>query len=111
VPLTPLLGRQHEVAALRELLRRAGVRFVTCVGPAGVGKTRLALYLALEVEPDFADGTAFVSLASIRDPHLVLPRIAQCLQRPPIAAVLIDYLADKHSLLVLDNGDSPARSA
>jgi predicted ATPase/DNA-binding CsgD family transcriptional regulator len=103
VPLTPLLGREHEVAALRELVRRSDVRLVTCVGPAGVGKTRLALHLARDVEPHFADGTAFVSLASIRDPALVLPSIAQCLQRPPNAAALIDYLADKHSLLVLDN--------
>jgi predicted ATPase/DNA-binding CsgD family transcriptional regulator len=103
VPLTPLLGREHEVAALRELVQRPDVRLVTCVGPAGVGKTRLALHLARDVEPHFADGTAFVSLVSIRDPALVLPTIAQCLQRPPTAAALIDYLADKHSLLVLDN--------
>jgi predicted ATPase/DNA-binding CsgD family transcriptional regulator len=103
VPLTPLLGREHEVAALRELVRRNDVRLVTCVGPAGVGKTRLALHVARDVEPHFADGIAFVSLASIRDPALVLSTIAQCLQRPPTAASLIDYLADKHSLLVLDN--------
>jgi predicted ATPase/DNA-binding CsgD family transcriptional regulator len=103
VPLTPLLGREHEVAALRELVRRTDVRLVTCVGPAGVGKTRLALHLARDVEPHFADGIAVVSLASIRDPHLVLPTIAQSLQRPPTAEALIDYLADKHSLLVLDN--------
>jgi predicted ATPase/DNA-binding CsgD family transcriptional regulator len=103
VPLTPLLGREHEVAALRQLLRRPDVRLVTCVGPAGVGKTRLVLHLARELKPRFADGTAVVSLASIRDPALVLPTIAQYLQRPPTAEALIDYLADKHSLLVLDN--------
>jgi len=62
VPLTPLLGREHEVAALRELVRRSDVRLVTCVGPAGVGKTRLALHLAHDLEPHFADRTAFVSL-------------------------------------------------
>jgi predicted ATPase/DNA-binding CsgD family transcriptional regulator len=84
-------------------LRRADVRLVTCVGPAGVGKTRLALHMTREAQPLFADGVAFVSLASIRDPQLVLPTIAQSLQRPPTAAALVEYLADKQSLLVLDN--------
>lgn len=45
-PLTPVIGRQHEVAALTELLRPTGHRLVSLVGVAGVGKTRLAQEVA-----------------------------------------------------------------
>src|SRR6185369_9053484 len=51
---------------------------------------------------------ALVSLATINDPQLILPAIAQTLKikehhDQPLAAYLMDYLADKHLLLVLDN--------
>src|SRR5262245_33134369 len=64
--------------------RRAGtrpaVRLATLTGPGGVGKTRLALRVASEVERDFADGATLVELASVRDPALVAPAIAQALR-------------------------------
>src|SRR5215210_465921 len=58
VPTTPLLGREHEVAAVTALLRREDVRLVTLAGPGGVGKTRLAFEVARRSGGSFADGVA-----------------------------------------------------
>src|SRR5688500_5623377 len=78
-PLTPLSGREAEVAPVGGLLMQGPARLVTLTGPGGVGKTRLAVQLAGELREQFADGVAFVSLAALRQPELVLPTTAQVL--------------------------------
>ncbi|MDQ2983378.1 MAG: PrsW family glutamic-type intramembrane protease [Actinomycetota bacterium] len=104
---TPLVGREHELAAVQELVSEPEIRFVTLTGAGGTGKTRLAIAAAEKLGDSFGGGVFFVSLAPIRDPDLVLPAIAQALGVEERAGEslldsLKDTLRDKQLLLVLD---------
>jgi predicted ATPase/DNA-binding SARP family transcriptional activator len=108
VPPTPLIGRENEVAAARELLLRAEVRLVTLTGAPGIGKTRLGLAVAAGLVDDFEDGLFFVDLAPLRDPALVSSAIAHSLgvreiAGTPLLESLKAYLRQKQALLLLDN--------
>ena len=77
---------------------------LTLTGPGGTGKTRLALQLAAEVLPDFADGVYVVFLAPIREPELVVSAIAQALGDPrrgraAAAGERVDFLRERQTLL------------
>ena len=114
--LTSLVGREQEVATAEALLQRPEVRLLSMVGTAGVGKTRLALQVALDLLEHFADGVFFVALAPIRDPELVLATVAQTLGLRVMGDqsfldVLKVNLRDKHCLLALDNFEQVVSAA
>ena len=103
-----LVGRELEVAALKNRLLRDDARLVTVVGPPGVGKTRLAVEAAQVVISAFPDGVFFVPLTPITEPALVATAIALVLGITSSAGLsaagaLKRALHDKHILLVLDN--------
>jgi predicted ATPase/class 3 adenylate cyclase len=104
----PMIGRDHELREILQLLRTEDVRLLTLSGSGGAGKTRLALQIGAELLDEFRSGVFFVSLAPIADEDLLVPTIAQALSIREIAgeglaATLSAYLSDKQMLLVLDN--------
>ncbi len=106
-PLTSLVGRDAEVAALMATLR-GPERLVTLTGPGGVGKTRLALAAAAAVVGDFAGGVCYVSLAAVAGPDQVALEIADALGvqqsgEGGLAERLVASLRERQLLLVLDN--------
>jgi predicted ATPase/DNA-binding XRE family transcriptional regulator len=105
-PATPLLGREREREELRTILREG--RLLTLTGPAGVGKTRLAIQIARDTQALFPDGTVFVALAPVSHFTAVIPTTVHALgvseregQTPGEA--LRASLRERRMLVVLDN--------
>ncbi len=107
---TPLIGRQHEVEELSQILRDPQCRLLTLVGPGGIGKTRLAIETASHMQAVFTDGVYFVPLASVNTTRFIVPVIADALGFAFESASpadpktqLFSYLKEKQVLLLPDN--------
>jgi predicted ATPase len=100
-----MVGRDDGVFALSSQLLAS--RFVTIVGPGGVGKTTIAVAVAHDLLETFAEAVLFVDLGSLSDPGLVVASLALMLGLPvqsdDPSPGLIAHLRGKRMLLVLDN--------
>jgi predicted ATPase/DNA-binding CsgD family transcriptional regulator len=100
------VGRERELDDLRRFARDQ--RAVTLCGAGGIGKTRLLLALLAALAGDFPDGTWFIELGDLRQPELVVSRVASAIgvaEEPgvPLVDTLADALRTRRLLLALDN--------
>ena len=110
LPVQPTLfiGREREISDVCNLLNKETVRLVTLSGPGGTGKTRLSLKVGEESLKTYASGVFFIPLAEVREPDLMVSKIAEQLGvreggSQPLLESLKSYLRDKQILLILDN--------
>jgi predicted ATPase/class 3 adenylate cyclase len=113
VQLTSFVGREEQIAEIRQLLGRT--RLITLTGAGGTGKTRLALQVAAEVLTEHRDGSFFADLSSVTDSGLVPSAVAGALGVPevagrPILEAVKTHLQDKELLLVVDNFEQVAEA-
>ncbi|MDQ3656007.1 MAG: LuxR C-terminal-related transcriptional regulator [Chloroflexota bacterium] len=107
-PMTTMVGRDHEIAAISAMLERDDIQLVTLTGPGGVGKTRISIDVLKGFGEGHFDAFVFVPLAAVREAGLVPPAVAPALGVPnttddPIMNRLSAYLQHHRTLLVLDN--------
>jgi predicted ATPase/DNA-binding CsgD family transcriptional regulator len=105
---TQLFGREHDAAAVRELLLETPGRLVTLTGTGGCGKTQLALLLATSLIDAFPDGVWLVDLARVRAAQLVPQTVITDLglrEQPSETAsqTLVGWISGRRVLLVLDS--------
>jgi predicted ATPase/DNA-binding winged helix-turn-helix (wHTH) protein len=104
--LSSFVGREREIAELKELL--GTTRLVTLTSMGGTGKTRLSLQVAADLTDDYPDGVWFVELAPLADERLVPQAVAAVLgvkeqAGRPVLEALEKHVKDRQLLLILDN--------
>ncbi len=104
--LSSFVGRESELAAISEAMQQS--RLVTITGVGGVGKTRVAVRIAAELLPEYADGAWLCELAASHDDDTMTQVVAVTLGVQPRVGMtlldsIVDYLRPKRLLLVLDN--------
>jgi predicted ATPase/DNA-binding winged helix-turn-helix (wHTH) protein len=103
--ITRVIGRSESVDAISNQLARR--RFVTIVGPGGIGKTTVALAVAAHLVDSYAHRVCFVELASLSDPRLIPGALASVLGLTTLGdqplPALVTHLQNKSMLMVLDN--------
>jgi predicted ATPase/class 3 adenylate cyclase/Tfp pilus assembly protein PilF len=116
--LTAFVGRIRELADLTAILRGRRSRLITLIGPAGTGKTRLAIQVAADMLQEFPDGVWLIEMASVRDieavPTAIALALAPSLTLRPEASPrqqVIEFLRARRCLMVLDNFEQVAEAA
>jgi predicted ATPase/DNA-binding XRE family transcriptional regulator len=102
-----LIGREADQHAIHDLIA-GGVRLLTFTGTGGVGKTRLALQIAHDLQTQYADGACMIDLTPLTHHEQVVPAIAQALSVAALSGVslldrVIAALSGRQMLLLLDN--------
>ncbi|HUN33106.1 MAG TPA: AAA family ATPase, partial [Trebonia sp.] len=102
--MTAFVGRKVELSRVAAMLETG--RLVTIVGSGGVGKTRIALRVAAQVEDRYPDGACLVELAGLADPGQLCSTVAACLGLPEQDAVsqrdaVFGYLRERRRLLLI----------
>jgi predicted ATPase len=108
VDATSLVGREGAIEEVAGLAGRPDVRLVTLTGVGGIGKTRLAMAVGERLAESFGARTAFVPLAAVTEPGLVLAGVARAVGAELAGAgspleALAEYFGDDRWLLILDN--------
>ncbi|MEA2447232.1 MAG: hypothetical protein QOK47_869 [Actinomycetota bacterium] len=118
VPTTfdAIVGRDREIKDLEELILDPHVPLVTLTGPGGIGKSRLSLEVARDLQDHFKDGAYLVPLEAVTDPHLVVPTILHSigLQESGGSSALVtlcEYLKPREMLLLVDNFEQVIEAA
>jgi len=107
-PYNPIVGRERERRELADLLSRPDVRIVSIVGPGGIGKSRLAIEVAIDAMKAGRD-VAFAMLESITTPDRVILAIARALGvtgaagEGPLEDKVVRAIGDGDLVLVVDN--------
>ncbi|WP_165759459.1 protein kinase domain-containing protein [Mycobacterium decipiens] len=112
-PLTTFVGRRRELDEVIALLG-GDARLVTLTGPGGVGKTRLAVHVATQLESSLPGGVWFVELGNVPEADHLIDVIADALslgEQPgpaknptqDLARRLVRSLGARRALIVLDN--------
>jgi predicted ATPase/DNA-binding SARP family transcriptional activator len=102
------VGRDLDLSEIAAYFGQPEIRLLTLIGAGGMGKTRLAIQVALEQAKRFSDGATFVPLASVGEASALVPAIVSALgisvsSLETQELQLKNYLSEKHVLLVLDN--------
>ena len=105
---TAFVGREAELSELASLINDQSIRLITIIGPGGIGKTRIAMEAAERHLSDFSDGVYYVPLAPLDTTEHLVTTIADNIDftfggTDDPKSELLNYLAEKNMLLLLDN--------